>query len=189
MALSALDRMATAPVLALESAPSLRMGMASLLQQAVHSTAATGDDLLFKKILSDLLPDEARIVAALSSGEVYACADVLVRTGRREPDRTVARNISTVGRMAGVAAPAHTHRYLTRLDELGLVDIGPMGGSSLTAQYELLELDPAVTKAGGKAKIVRTTVRISAFGSDFWAAVDPFQRDSAREYGSWPELG
>lgn len=152
---------------------SLRAGMAHLLEASVISNAAHGDDLLYTKILDDLLPDEARIVARLSSGEVFAAADVVVKNGRREPERVVLRNISCIGRMAGIAAPLHTHRYLVRLADLGLVDIGAAGGAELNKQYEMLELDPVVQAAGNRARIVRTTVRISEFGRGFWAAVDP----------------
>jgi len=158
----------------------LRSAMGELLERSVEATRSDTREYLFGTIISQLVPDEARILSALSSGGSFAAGD-LVQRSRRAAPRTLLANASTVGRSAGVVTPDNTPTYLTRLLGFGLVEFGPED-ESLDVQYDMLSTDNVVTEAkraaeqakqGGAVKLVRKTVRMSALGREFWAASDP----------------
>jgi hypothetical protein len=158
----------------------LRSAMSELLERSVESTRSDSREYLYGTIISQLVPDEARILAALSSGRAFAAGD-LVQRSRRAGSRALLANVSTVGRSAGVVTPDNTPTYLTRLHGFGLVDFGDED-DTLDVQYDLLATDTTVTEAkrlaetekqGGAVKLLRKSVRMSAFGREFWAASDP----------------
>jgi hypothetical protein len=145
-----------------------------LLDKSVHNVPDDSRNELYRGLLQALLPDEARILAALSDGSTYPVIHVAEPGPNAE---MVLRNASTVGRAAGVSLPGHTPLYLTRMLQLGLVTIRPEGPSSLNEEYELLLTDSAVNTAQAKARrgiigarIFRRTVRISELGQEMWDA-------------------
>ncbi len=151
--------------------------MQELLQRSVESNRGSSREYLFGTIISQLVPDEARILAALSDGSRHAAADVVVKK-RRKPAYTALANASTIGRAAGVTTPDNVPTYLTRLYGLGLIEFGPEV-ESLSTQYEILAADDTVRRArqqagGGRAaKLVRKAIGLSPLGREFWAATDP----------------
>jgi hypothetical protein len=158
----------------------LRAGMAELLNRSANADAARATEYLHSTILRQLVPDEARILAALADRAPRPAVDVVVRTTLGGVQRTVLRNASSVGRHAGVSAPDYVPAYLTRLYRMGVVDIGDED-PALAEQYDILLTDPLVRDAAdlarkarkGAAKIVRHTVMISDLGARFWSASDP----------------
>ncbi len=68
-------------------------------------------DALYLDLLHALVPDEARILAALSDGSAYPVIHV-GEPGAGGATYTL-KNASTVGRAAGVSLPRHTPLYLT----------------------------------------------------------------------------
>ena len=155
----------------------LRDAMRELLQRSVEANRGSSREYLFGTIISQLVPDEARILAALSDGSRHAAADVVVKK-RRKPTYTALANASTIGRAAGVTTPDNVPTYLTRLQSLGLIEFGPEA-ETLSTQYEILAADDTVRQArqqagGGRAaKLVRKTIGLSLLGREFWAATDP----------------
>jgi hypothetical protein len=157
----------------------LRSAMGELLERSVTGTRTSSREYLYGTIMSQLVPDEARILAALSDRTVHAAGDVVAGRGRRG-QRVVLANASTVGRSVGVGTPDNTPTYLTRLHTLGLVEFGPED-SRLETQYEALGADDTVRRArdsaesarAGAARLVRKTVSMSEFGRSFWDACDP----------------
>ena len=158
----------------------LRSAMGELLERSVEATRSDTREYLFGTIISQLVPDEARILAALASGTAFAAGD-LVQRSRRAAPRTLVANASTVGRNAGVVTPDNTPTYLTRLLGFGLIEFGPED-EGMDVQYDMLSTDNVLTdakraaeqaKQGGAVKLVRKTVRMSALGREFWAASDP----------------
>ncbi|MGN6605421.1 MAG: Abi-alpha family protein [Jatrophihabitans sp.] len=155
----------------------LRAAMEDLLQRSTELTSSR--QYLFGSIVSQLVPDEARILATLADGGAFAAADVVVKPGRGQV-RTVLANASTVGHAAGVRVPADTAAYLTRLFRFGLVDFGP-ADARLAPQYEAITADETVTRARvtaeagrqGGVRYQRKTVRLSDFGREFWSAAAP----------------
>lgn len=168
----------------------LRTAMAELLDRSMDSDGARGRDYLFGTIVSQLVPDEARIVAALATGQAFAAVDVVAKQVGRSTTRTVLRNVSTVGIAAGVMLPGDVPTYLSRLQGFGLVEFAqPVG--DLTAQFAALQDDPAVKRARsaieagkqGSAKLVRKTVTLSNLGREFWAASAPDRAEFRRRSG------
>jgi hypothetical protein len=154
--------------------------MSELLERSVEADRGTSREYLFGTIISQLVPDEARILAALAEGSPFASVDVVVRQFGRSSGRTVLGNASAVGRAAGVVTPENVPAYVTRLHGFGLIDFGP-AEDVLDTQYDILATDSTVqaAQAGaearrqGSVRLVRKTIRISRFGQDFWAACDP----------------
>ena len=148
----------------------------ALLDQSMYSHPNDSRTALYLAVLRDLLPDEARILAALSDGSRYPVIDVA------EPvlgtsTAFVLTNASTVGRAAGVSLPHHTPLYLSRLIQAGLAVIGPEGPNAMYDEYEMLLTDAAVNIAMAKARrgvraarVIRRTVRISELGRELWEA-------------------
>jgi hypothetical protein len=153
----------------------LRNAMGELLERSVESTRADSRDYLYGTIISQLVPDEARILAALSDGTHFAAMDVVQKL-RRGRTRVVLAHASAIGRQAGLVSPDSTPTYLTRLHGFGLVEFGP-AEESLAVQYDILATDSTIQEARrsvrGSVKLVHKSLRMSAFGAQFWAAADP----------------
>jgi hypothetical protein len=157
----------------------LRSAMSELLERSVEATRTDSREYLYGTIISQLVPDEARILAALADGTRFAAADV-VQKQRRGAPRTLLANASSVGRQAGLVSPDNVPTYLTRLLGFGLVEFGPED-ENLGVQYDILATDATIQNARktveprrrGSVKIVRKSVSMSSFGREFWAASDP----------------
>lgn len=157
----------------------LRSAMSELLERSVEATRADSREYLFGTIISQLVPDEARILAALADGRRFAVLDVVQRQ-RRGTRRVLLANASAVGRQAGLVSPDSVSTYLTRLRGFGLVEFGP-ADDSLGVQYDILAADGTVQVARmsvdprrhASVQLVRKVVQLSPLGRDFWAASDP----------------
>lgn len=158
----------------------LRAAMAELLNWSVEQTREQGERQLYAGILCQLLPEEARVLAALSDGSPYPLVHVASRGPFGGIKRLVLENASTVGRAAGTALVLNTPTLVTHLLQLGLVDVDPED-RSLAAQYDILLTDDLVRAAEAEAradgrgapKIIRQSVRLSELGRRFWAACHP----------------
>jgi Abortive infection alpha len=150
--------------------------MERLLRRSMDQTRSESRASLFARMLEGLVPDEARIVSALSDGSIYPLIEIAI-TGRGAEPRTVLKNASSVGRAAGVADPSLVPTYVTHLMLLGLAETGPED-SRLDDDYQILLTDGMVrsahqeaTAAGRRAaRVSRATVRISSLGREFWSA-------------------
>lgn len=160
----------------------LRSAMSELLERSVEATRTDSREYLYGTIISQLVPDEARILAAMADGTHFAAADV-VQKQRRGMPRVLVANASSVGRQAGLVSPDNVPTYLARLQHFGLVEFGPED-ESLSVQYDILTADATIQNAQktvesrrrASVKIVRKSVAMSAFGREFWAASDPSRR-------------
>lgn len=159
----------------------LRAAMGELLQRSVESSRTDSRAYLYGTIISQLVPDEARVLAALSDGGRFAAADVVQKPWRGKPV-TLLANVSTIGRHAGLTTPDNTPTYLTRLAGFGLVEFGPED-PELATDYDVLATDntvhqvrEGVERRRNAVRLARKVVRLSQFGRDFWAASDPHPR-------------
>jgi hypothetical protein len=159
----------------------LRSAMSRLLSRSTGLTS--GRQYLFASIVAQLVPDEARILAALADNEPFAVIDVEVKAsgrGTTRTARTVLANASTLGRVADVRVTADAAAYLTRLFRFGLVDFGPADGR-LADEYDEIAADETVRRARAAAEAAkqgtvrhhRKTVTLSDLGREFWAATAP----------------
>jgi Abortive infection alpha len=159
------------------SAPqTLTETMERMLRRSMDQTPSDSRRSLFEHLIRQLVPDEARILAALADGSTYPLLDVTA-PALGNAGRLILRNASNVGRAAGVAEPSLVPIYVTHLLQLGLADTG-QEDSDLQDEYEILLTESLVKSAYAEAdkaarrspRIVRGTLRISALGRDFWAA-------------------
>ncbi|WP_238998229.1 Abi-alpha family protein [Nocardioides limicola] len=151
--------------------------MRGLLDRANDQTTTGSRHELFAKILDQLVPDEARIISALSDGSSSPLVDVLRRSMGRQPAVAVLENMSLVGRTANLALPHLTPQYVGHLLSLGLVEIGAED-VLMKDDYEILAADMAVLGAIKRAsrramgaRVKRRTLRLSMLGRELWAAV------------------
>ncbi|HEV7788363.1 MAG TPA: Abi-alpha family protein [Pseudonocardia sp.] len=148
-----------------------------LLGASIDADSAGSRDELYRALLLRLVPDEARILAALSDGTPYPLVHVQARANG---GRTVLSNASTVGRAAGVQVPDAVSTYVAHLRALGLAEEGPSDDSQ-SVQYDILLGEPEVRAAENEARdagrlgarVVRRTLRISPLGRELWKACRP----------------
>lgn len=165
----------------LSAAPSARQDgpehlMSSLLARSLEQNTAASKQDYYRAVVAQLVPDEARILAALADGEASPLVTVFRRGGGGEK---VLENASLIGRTAAVTLPSMTTKYVTHLFELGLVEAGPEDQDNQRG-YELVlaEKDVRAALKEGElsklpARVQRRTLRLSAHGRDLWAATRP----------------
>jgi Abortive infection alpha len=158
----------------------LRTTMAELLRLSTELDREHSREYVFTAIIRQLVPDEARILAALSDGARHALVHVTGRATLGGPQRIVLRNASSVGRAAGVALLDLVPDYVTRLEHLGLVEVGPED-PALSVQYDILLTEDRVRAAEAEVRTVRKltprfarrTLGMSTLGRQFWRAARP----------------
>jgi len=158
------------------AAEPLRVKMDRLLDRALEQSTRSGRQELFNKIIDQLVPDEARIIGALSDGSVSPMLHVFARTISGIGGDPILENASLVGKMANVSLPQMTPVYVSHLLSLGMIETGPED-PQLKDDYQILGADSAVLRALKKgkrgpleAKVEKYTIRLSVLGRDLWAA-------------------
>lgn len=145
--------------------------LSALLTEAVEQSAAQAREHLIIRLLDDIEPDEARILAALSDGTTYPLIHVVTKSSLGATGARLLENVSTVGRSAGIALPDYVPIYLARLRRLGLVTVGPEAGEHGDG-YELLATESLVHEAreshGAPTRLLRRTLSLSKLGRDLW---------------------
>jgi hypothetical protein len=165
---------------ALTSSPDTTEGldtkMHRLLDRAVEQSTAASRHELFHMIVDQLVPDEARIIGALSDGSVSPLVNVYARNRAGLVGEVVLENMSLIAKTANLALPQLTPMYVSHLLSLGLVETGPED-SALKDEYEILAADISVLQAIKKAsrgpipgRVEKYTLRLSGFGRELWAA-------------------
>ncbi|MGH8461920.1 MAG: Abi-alpha family protein [Stenotrophobium sp.] len=162
------------------SGGNLRELMRDLLERSTDQSQEECETEYFLSVLKTLVPDEARILSALSDGAAHPLIHVAAASLFGASTRQVVQNVSNIGKVAGVQWASETPTYVTRLRNLGLVETGPEE-PSLLVKYQILETDSAITtaiervKTAGrqKASIVRQSLKISRLGQALWDACHP----------------
>jgi len=149
--------------------------MTALLERSLAQDTAGSRRDVHVSILRQLVPDEARIIAALAAGPPAPLIHVLPRAGG---DR-ILENASLIGRTAALTLPSMTPTYVTHLRALGLVETGPENADDKQG-YEMLMADRdvrAALKEGELSKLparaLKRTLQLSARGHELWAACRP----------------
>jgi hypothetical protein len=150
--------------------------LARLLARALEQSTSSSRRELYHRLLDRLVPDEARILSALSDGSAFPLVNVYARNLSGLPGEPLLQNACLVGRMANVSLPPLTPVYVSHLLSEGLVELGPED-AALKDDYQILVADSAVlkaVKAGSRGPIAppveRRTLRMSALGNDLWSA-------------------
>ncbi len=157
------------------SAQILHTHLHTLLEESQDQSHPEAEFSMFMAVLKSLVPDEARIFAALSEGASYPLIHVEAGTLFNWTGLVV-ECVSSVGKNAGVQCCELTHLYVQHLLALGLVEIDHVENNQ-TLKYELLETEAIVRialerlkKSGQRSKILRRTLRMSSFGERLWKA-------------------
>lgn len=144
-----------------------------LLARSLEQSARGGQGELYAKLLQELVPDEARILASLSDGSSAALVHIKSRLGDA---RRALQNASSVGRTAGLTVPHLTPIYVSHLLRLGLVETGPED-TDVRLEYDTLIAERVVREAMKQAevgplppRVIRRTLRLSALGRELWEA-------------------
>lgn len=167
-----------------EIVESLDAKMHGLLDRAIEQSTTASRQELFHKILDQIVPDEARIISALSDGSASPMLHVYARTLAGLVGEVVLENMSLIGKTANLALPHLTPMYVSHLLSLGLVESGPED-SAMKDEYEILAADPAVLRAIKNAsrgpipaRMEKYTLRLSGLGLELWAAAsEPRERE------------
>lgn len=155
--------------------------MRDLLERSTDQSQEECETAYFLSVLKTLVPDEARILSALSDGAAHPLIHVTAGALFGAPARQVVENVSNIGKVAGTQWTVETPTYVTRLRNLGLVETGGPEEPALLVKYQILETDSAITtaleqiKTAGKqkARIVRRSLRISRLGQALWDRCHP----------------
>jgi hypothetical protein len=153
----------------------LHTRLSELLEHSQIQTREQAESDYFLTILQSLVPDQARILSALSEGIGYPLIHVEAGT-RFAWTHYAVECVSSVGKNCGVQCADLTHIYVQHLRNMGLVRIEPVEHSQ-TMKYEILETEAVIRKVleqlkknGQRSRIIRHTLRISDFGERLWAA-------------------
>jgi hypothetical protein len=170
------DRML--PPSPLKVAEDLDAKLHRLLDPSLENSSGSSRQELFHRILDQIVPDEARILGALSDGSASPLLHVYARTRAGLVGEVVLENASLIGKTANLALPHLTPTYVSHLLSLGLLETGPED-SSLKAEYEILGADTMVLKAIKRAargpipaRVDRYTLRLSGLGIELWNAAN-----------------
>jgi hypothetical protein len=123
----------------------------------------------YERILSQLAPDEARILRLLATRGAQAAVDVRASKALGIGSEMVAPGLNMIGAEAGCRYLDRVPAYLNNLYRLGLIWFSrePLEDP---LDYQVLEAQPDVIAAkrkGGRAKTVRRSIMLTPFGEDF----------------------
>jgi abortive infection alpha-like protein len=124
----------------------------------------------YARILSEIAPDEARILRLLAQKGPRPAVDVRTggAVGRLKSD-LVAPGLTMIGSEAGCRHHDRVHRYLDNLSRLGLIWFSREQLDDMQL-YQVLEAQPDVAEAlekAGRGRTVRRSINLTPFGHDF----------------------
>jgi hypothetical protein len=124
----------------------------------------------FARILSEITPDEARILRFLYLEGPQPALDVRTWRPLGIGSELVAAGLTMIGEHAGLRNVDRIDLYLTNLSRLGLVDFSREQVSNPT-RYQVIEAQPkvaaAIKKAGRSPKLIQRSIRLTSFGEEF----------------------
>ena len=147
-----------------------------LLEISGEQSREQAQQAYFVAALKSLVPDEARILSALSDSNGYPLLHVMAGSRLGGATHPVLQNVSNVGKVAGAQLIELTPNYIRRLRDWELVQT-ISESAELKTGYEILETDDAVRrtverirKNGQRDVILRRTLKMSDLGRALWAA-------------------
>ena len=157
----------------------LREQGAELLRVSADVNAEDGAHPAYSRILSELAPDEARILRLLMNDGPQPSVDVYAANLIGMGTQLVARDLTMVGTEAGVRHGDKVPAYLNNLRRLGLVAIT---GDPLPdpMRYQVLEAQPdavVAIKRAGRVKTVHRRIEMTPFGTDFCRTALPLAEE------------
>lgn len=124
----------------------------------------------FAEILTELTPDEARVLRFLAVAGPQPSIDIRTKTLFGIGSERIAYGINMIAQMAGCRWPEFSENYLANLNRLGLVQFSKEPVEDYR-RYSLLEVQPdavdAIEHAGRSTISVYRSIRLTAFGNQF----------------------
>jgi hypothetical protein len=157
----------------------LRIKGALLLQAAAQLSDDAAAHPAYARILTELAPDEARILRLLATGGPQPSVDVRASHLIGVGSELIAFGLNMVGPEAGVAHRERVSAYLNNLERLGLIWFSrePLDDS---VAYQVVEAQPEVLealKSATRAKTIQRSIVLTAFGKDFCETCLPLDPD------------
>jgi Abortive infection alpha len=149
--------------------PSLRDRGAELLERSADVEYEERFHPAYERILTQLAPDEARILRLLATRGAQPAVDVRAGKALGLGSEMVAPGLNMIGAEAGCRYLDRVPAYLNNLYRLGLIWFSREPLEDPT-DYQVLEAQPDVIEAmrsGGRAKTVRRSILLTPFGEDF----------------------
>lgn len=159
-----------------EPPPTLRERGQRLLHASADVGYEQGSHPAYDRILSELAPDEARILRLIAERGPQPAVDVRAGVAYVPGSRLIAQGYSMIGAEAGCRFVDQVPAYLSNLNRLGLIWFSrdPVADSG---RYQVLEVQPdvaeALEQAGRFSHIVRRSIRLTPLGKDFCEAALP----------------
>ena len=163
----------TLPSSSQRSLPTLKESGADLMRRSRDVWNDEEAHPAYGRILSELAPDEGRVLMLLLSNGPQPSVDV--RTGGPVgmlSSRLIAPGLTMIGSRAGLRYTDQVPAYLNNLFRLGLVWFSRETLRDVH-QYQVVEAQPDVLEAMHSvryAKVVRRSIHLTPFGEDFCRA-------------------
>ncbi|HEY2320192.1 MAG TPA: Abi-alpha family protein [Solirubrobacteraceae bacterium] len=153
----------------------LRVRGAKLLRQAARIEADDRAHPAYARILTELAPDEGRILRLQATRGAQPAVDVRAVNLIGVGSTLVAGGMNVIGAQAGCQYRDRVPAYLNNLERLGLIWFSrePIGDP---VAYQVLEAQPDVREAMrsvSRAKTVQRSILLTPFGEDFCAVCLP----------------
>ena len=157
-----------------------RMG-AELLARSADLSVDDDTHPAYARILTELAPDEARILRLLALDGPQPAVDVRASRTLNISSELVAPGLSMIGAQAGCRHVNRVPAYLNNLERLGLIWFSreplpdPLDYQVLEAQPEVIT---AMREGAGRGKTVRRSIHLTPFGSGFCELCLPLGDDA-----------
>ncbi|MCX4097170.1 Abi-alpha family protein [Nocardia sp. alder85J] len=156
---------------ALPEAPTLRQQGAELLRLSARvDTDPDEEHPAYGRMLTELLPDEARVLRLLYLDGAQPALDIRTRRPLRSGVTRGEFGFTLLAVDAALAQPERVDPYLTNLGRLGLITVVPDPLDN-PVRYQLLESQPEVRKilqqTGFGTKVRYRSIGLTKFGTDF----------------------
>ena len=142
----------------------------NLLRRSADVTVTEDDHPAYARILSELTPDEARILRFLYQAGPQPAIDVRTNRPLGIGSELISGGLNMIAEHAGCRHVDRIHPYLTNLNRLGLIEFSKEQVENPN-RYQLVEAQPKVAevlkRAGRAPRIVHRSIHLNAFGSDF----------------------
>ncbi|HET9141046.1 Abi-alpha family protein [Actinophytocola sp.] len=164
----------------------------NLLRRSADVTVTEEGHPAYARILSELAPDEARILRYLYLHGPQPSIDVRTNRPLGIGSELVAGGLNMIAEHAGCRHTDRIHPYLTNLNRLGLVTFSKEQVANPN-RYQLVEAQPHVAdvihRAGRAPRIIHRSIHLNSFGADFVVTCLPTTNGSHPPAVTPPDAG
>jgi hypothetical protein len=182
---------ATLPQNGREPGITLRERGAQLLRQAADVSLEDGVHPAYARILTELAPDEARILRTLVTDGPQPMVDIRETNLIGMGSQLIRSELNMIGAQAGLRYRDRVEAYLGNLLRLGLIELSDAAVEDAIA-YQVLEAQPDVLgtiKETPRAKTVHRSIRLTPFGRGFCRVCLPLDPPDSPETDPSPTRG